>query len=70
MIEASPDQEATARAATSSRDIARPAGWLTPAARQVWAPWIAGTGLLVALASIWALRTTGMLSASLDAFAA
>jgi len=70
VIEASPERETTGRSATPSRDIARPAGWQTPAGRQVWAPWIAATGLLVALASIWALRTTGMLSASLDAFAA
>jgi len=36
----------------------------------VWAPWIALTGLLIAGASIWALRTTGLLAGSLDAFAA
>ncbi|HEU5304961.1 MAG TPA: sterol desaturase family protein [Gemmatimonadales bacterium] len=38
--------------------------------RQASAAWIAVAGLLIAVASLWALRTTGTISSDLDAFAA
>jgi len=70
VIEPSSQAEATPRSSASACDNSLPAPWLSPAARQVWAPWIAVTGFLIAVASIWALRTTGLLAGSLDAFAA
>jgi sterol desaturase/sphingolipid hydroxylase (fatty acid hydroxylase superfamily) len=38
--------------------------------RDALAAWVAGSGFLVAVASLWALRTTGTISSDLDAFAA